>query len=196
MLQREYAREALKIGLKLEKKLGTNPYKFGMVGATDSHTGLATAEEENYFGKSTSVEPSKTRVSHPFIKSKLGEIPGDMLVASGYQGVWAKENTRESIFDAMERKETYGTTGPRIPVRFFGGWDYNNDDLRSRAPAFRGYEKGVPMGGDLKKAPKGKKAPTFMVYALRDPFGANLDRIQIVKGWMDKKARPTKKFTT
>ena len=185
MLEREYAREALKNGLKLEKKFGTNPYKFGMVGATDTHTSLSTAEEENFFGKSTSVEPSKARVSHPFVKSKLGEFRGDALVASGYQGVWAKENTREAIFDAMERKETYATTGPRIPVRFFGGWDYNDNDLRSRAPAFRGYEKGVPMGSDLKKAPKGKKAPTFMVYALRDPIGANLDRIQIIKGWMD-----------
>jgi hypothetical protein len=193
MLQREYAREALKNGFKLEKKLGTNPYKFGMVGATDSHTGLSTAEEENFFGKSTSVEPSKDRVSHPFIKSKMGEISGDMLVASGYQGVWAKENTRAALWDAMARKETYATTGPRITVRFFGGWDYNDNDLRSRAPAFRGYEKGVPMGGDLNKAPKGKKAPTFMVYALRDPVGANLDRIQVVKGWMDKKGKTHEK---
>jgi hypothetical protein len=188
MLQREYAREALKNGLVLEQKLGTNPYKFGMVGATDSHTGLATAEEENFFGKSSSAEPSATRVAHPFVKSKLGAIEGYELVASGYQGVWASENTREAIFDAMERKETYATTGPRIPVRFFGGWDFTSDDLRSRAPAFRGYEKGVPMGGDLSKAPKGK-APSFMVYALRDPIGANLDRIQIIKGWMDKKGK-------
>ncbi len=185
MLNGEYAREALKNGLFLEKKLGTNPYKFGMVGATDSHTGLATAEEENFFGKSTSVEPSATRIAHPFIKSKLGAIEGYEIVASGYQGVWANENTREAIFDAMERKETYATTGPRIPVRFFGGWEFTDDDLRSRAPAFYGYEKGVPMGGDLTKAPEGK-APTFMVYALRDPIGANLDRIQIIKGWLDK----------
>jgi len=184
MLQREYAREALKNGLALEEQLGTNPYKFGMVGATDSHTGLTTAEEENFFGKSTSVEPSATRIAHPFIKSKLGEIPGYMLVASGYQGVWATENTREAIFDAMERKETYATTGPRIRVRFFGGWEFDDNDLRSRAPAFIGYEKGVPMGGDLTTAPKGK-APTFMVLALRDPIGANLDRIQIIKGWLD-----------
>ncbi len=193
MLEREYAREALKNGLKLEKKFGTNPYKFGMVGATDSHTSLSTAEEENFFGKSTSVEPSKDRVSHPFVKSKLGTFPGDALLASGYQGVWAKENTREAIFDAMERKETYATTGPRIAVRFFGGWEYNEDDLRSRAPAFRGYEKGVPMGADLAKAPEGKKAPTFMVYALRDPIGANLDRIQIIKGWMDTKGETHEK---
>ena len=193
MLEREYARSALKLGLELETKFGTNPYKFGMVGATDSHTGLSTAEEENYFGKSTSVEPSATRIEHPFVSSKLGTIEGYELVASGYQGVWATENTREAIFDAMERKETYATTGPRIPVRFFGGWEYTDDDLRSRAPAFRGYAKGVPMGGDLSKAPEGKKAPTFMVYALRDPIGANLDRIQIVKGWMDEKGETHEK---
>lgn len=185
MLSGEYAREALKNGLVLEKKLGTNPFKFGMVGATDSHTALSTAEEENFFGKSTSAEPSATRVAHPFVKSELGAIEGYELAASGYQGVWATENTREAIFDAMERKETYATTGPRIPVRFFGGWEYTKDDLRNRAPAFIGYEKGVPMGSDLTKAPDGK-APTFMVYALRDPIGANLDRVQIVKGWLDK----------
>jgi len=185
MLQREYAREALKQGLAMEEKFGTNPYKFGLVGATDSHTSLTTAEEENFFGKSTSSEPSATRIEHPFGKSKLGTWEGYQLVASGYQGVWASENTREAIWDAMARKETYATTGPRIPVRFFGGWEYTENDLRSRAPAFVGYEKGVPMGGDLTKAPKGK-APTFMVYALRDPIGANLDRIQIIKGWLDK----------
>ena len=186
MLKGEYAREALKQGLALEQKFGTNPYKFGMVGATDSHTSLPTAEEENFFGKSVSVEPSATRISHPFIKSKLGEIPGDLLVASGYQGVWAVENTRKAIFDAMKRKETYATTGPRMLVRFFGGWEFDDDDLRSRTPAFKGYEKGVPMGSDLTSAPAGK-SPTFMVYALRDPIGANLDRMQIVKGWQDDK---------
>jgi len=192
MLQREYAREALKLGLALEKKFGTNPYKFGLVGATDSHTSLATAEEENFFGKSASVEPSAKRVEHPFVKSKLGAWEGYQLAASGYQGVWASENTREAIFDAMERKETYATTGPRIMVRFFGGWEFNENDLRSRAPAFRGYEKGVPMGSNLSKATKGK-APSFMVYALRDPIGANLDRIQVVKGWMDAKGKLNEK---
>ena len=183
MLGGEYAREALKNGLRLEQEFGTNPYKFGMVGATDSHTALATAEEENFFGKSVSVEPSAERINHPFIKSELAAIEGYELVAAGYQGVWATENTREALFDAMVRKETYATTGPRIAVRFFGGWDYTEDDLRSRAPAFRGYEKGVPMGGDLTMGPDGK-SPTFMVYALRDPIGANLDRIQVIKGWL------------
>jgi hypothetical protein len=188
MLQREYAREALKNGLALEQKFGTNPYKFGMVGATDTHTGLSTAEEDNFFGKSTSVEPSATRVAHPFIKSKLGAIEGYELSASGYQAVWAMENTREAIFDAMERKETYATTGPRMLVRFFGGWDFNKNDLRNREPAFIGYQKGVPMGGDLTKAPSGK-GPNFMVIALRDYRSANLDRIQIIKGWLDKKGK-------
>ncbi len=184
MLPGEYAREALKQGLALEKKFGINPYKFGMVGATDSHTSLTTAEEDNFFGKSTSVEPSATRVAHPFVKSALGVFEGDTLLASGYQGIWATENTRAALFDAMERKETYATTGTRMLVRFFGGWDFNDDDLRNRQPAFIGYAKGVPMGGDLATAPNGK-APTFMVIALRDPIGANLDRIQVVKGWMD-----------
>ncbi len=187
MLKGEYAREALKLGLALHAKFGVNPYKFGFGGATDTHTSLATAEEDNYFGKSVSVEPSKERINHPFIESKLGKIDGHMLVASGYTGVWAEDNTRGAIFDAMVRRETYGTTGPRMGVRFFGGWDFDDDDLRSRAPAFRGYEKGVPMGGDLLPA-KGK-APTFMVYSLRDPIGANLDRIQIIKGWLDKKGK-------
>ncbi len=192
MLAGEYAREALKNGMVLEEKLGTNPYKFGMVGATDSHTGLTTAEEENFFGKSVSVEPSPERVNHPFIKSDLGAIEGYQLVAAGYQGVWATENTREALFDAMMRKETYATTGTRMMVRFFGGWEYTDDDLRSRAPAFRGYEKGVPMGGDLTMAPGGK-SPTFMAYALRDPIGANLDRLQIVKGWVDDKGETREK---
>jgi len=144
---------------------------------------LATAEEDNFFGKSTSVEPSATRISHPFVQSALGAWEGDQLVASGYQGIWATENTREALFDAMERKETYATTGPRMMVRFFGGWEFGDDDLRSRAPAFRGYEKGVPMGSDLPVATS--EAPTFLAYVLRDPVGANLDRLQIIKGWMD-----------
>ena len=192
MLQREYAREALKNGLALEQKFGTNPYKFGMVGATDTHTSLSTAEEDNFFGKSTSVEPSATRAQHPFVTSKLGAIEGYELSASGYQAVWATENTREAIFDAMERKETYATTGPRIMVRFFGGWEFTDEDLRSRTPAFNGYKKGVPMGGDLTAAPAGK-VPTFMVHSLRDPIGANLDRVQIVKGWLDEKGKTHEK---
>lgn len=188
MLKGEYAREALKQGLALEKKLGYNPYKFGFGGATDSHTSLATADEDNFFGKSTSVEPSKDRINHPFVASKLGRIEGYKIVASGYTGVWAHENTRTAIFDAIERKETYGTTGPRMTVRFFAGWDFNEQDLLANDPAKVGYAKGVPMGGDLVKQ-KSNKAPSFMLYAMRDPKSAYLDRIQIVKGWMDKQGK-------
>lgn len=188
MLKGEYAREALKQGLKLEKKLGTNPYKFGVGGATDSHTSLVTADEDNFFGKSTSAEPDADRINHPFIKSDLGAIEGYTLVASGYTAVWAHENTREAIFDAIERKETYATTGPRMEVRFFGGWNYSEKDVFANKPADIGYAKGVPMGGDLPKA-SGKKAPSFMVYAMRDPQSANLDRIQIIKGWLDKQGK-------
>ena len=192
MLQYEYAREALKNGLVLEEKLGTNPYKFGLVGATDSHTSLSTFEEDNFWGKHTGYEPSPERLTHPFMKTEAGELFAWQLAAAGLQAVYARENTREGVFDAMRRKETYATTGPRMMVRFFGGWDYTEQDLNSRQPAFRGYEKGVPMGGDLKPV-QGKKAPNFMMYALRDPIGANLDRIQIVKGWTDSKGETHEK---
>ena len=184
MLQYEYAREALKNGLVLEEKLGTNPYKFGLVGATDSHNSMPAVEEENFMGKHTGYEPSPERMLHPFQKTDFGTRYAWQMVSSGLQAVYAKENTRESIWDAMQRKETYATTGPRIGVRFFGGWDFTEEDINSRQPAFQGYEKGVPMGGDMRSR-EGEKAPSFMVFALRDPVGANLDRIQIIKGWMD-----------
>jgi len=194
MLAGEYAREALKVGLALEKKHGTNPYKFGFTGATDSHTSLATAEESNYFGKHTGYEPSPERLTHTFMKTENGEIFSWQQVASGITAVYAHENTRASIFDAMDRKEVYATTGPRIVVRFFGGWQFTDDDLNSREPVFRGYEKGMPMGADLPPAPEDANAPTFMAYALRDPIGANLDRIQIVKGWLDSKGKTHEKI--
>jgi hypothetical protein len=185
MLEFEYARRALENGLSLEKELGINPYKFGMIGSTDAHTGLAAVGEDNFFGKTSSSEPSPDRATHPFAKAPSGAvIMGWEQTASGYVGIWAKENTREALFDAMERKETYATTGPRMIVRFFGGWDFEARDAEGRSPAVAGYQKGVPMGGDLRDAPKGK-APSFLVAALRDPIGANLDRIQIVKGWLD-----------
>jgi len=193
MLEGEYAREALKNGLALEKKLGTNPYKFGFTGATDSHTSLATAEESNFFGKHAGYEPAPERLSHPFMKTEHGEIFSWQQVASGITAVWAHENTRASLFDAMDRKEIYATTGPRIRVRFFGGWDFTDADINSREPAYRGYEKGVPMGADLKAPSEGAKAPNFMVYALRDPIGADLDRIQIIKGWLDSSGKTHEK---
>ncbi|MGI9530736.1 DUF3604 domain-containing protein [Lutimonas sp.] len=192
MLQYEYGREALKNGLKLEEKLGTNPYKFGVVGSTDSHTSLATAEEENFFGKHSGNEPSAHRST-----GIVGEFEGNKifdweLVASGYAGVWATENTREALFDAMARKEVYATTGPRIIVRFFGGWEFSEEDALNRLPAEIGYSKGVPMGGDLRLAPSGK-SPSFLVGALKDPYSGNLDRIQIVKGWLDSSGKTHEK---
>jgi hypothetical protein len=193
MLAGEYAREALKRGLSIETALGTNPYKFGMIGSTDSHTSLATTQEDNFFGKHSGAEPSPTRMLHPFMKTESGTIYGWQMVASGLAGVWATENTREAIFDAMERKEVYGTTGTRLAVRFFGGWHFTDQDLNSRQPAFAGYEKGVPMGGDLAAKPDDAEAPTFMVYALRDPVGANLDRIQVIKGWLDETGKTQEK---
>ena len=194
MLSGEYAREALKRGLELDAKLGTNPYKFGMIGSTDSHTSLATTQENNFWGKHSGAEPSPTRMTHPFMANENGAIMGWQMVASGLAAVWAKENTREALFDAMERKEVYATTGTRLSVRFFGGWDFTEDDLNNREPAFAGYDKGVPMGGDLPANKAGKQAPSFMVYALRDPIGGNLDRIQIIKGWYDGKQQHEKVY--
>jgi hypothetical protein len=155
-----------------------------MIGSTDSHTGLATAEEDNFFGKHAGSEPSAHRATHVVAKFGDQTIIGWEQAASGYAGVWARENTRAALFEAMERKEVYATTGPRMIVRFFGGFDFAPEDAATRSPGFVGYQKGVPMGGDLPPAPGGK-APTFLVAALKDPIGANLDRIQIVKGWRD-----------
>lgn len=184
MLQYEYARSALKLGLKLKKELGVNPFKFGMIGSTDSHTSLSAVEEENFFGKHAGTEPNPERMSHPFIEVDDLKIMGWEEVASGYAGVWATDNTRRAIFDALKRKEVYGTTGPRMIVRFFGGWEFTDKDAQSRNPASTGYSKGVPMGGDLSLAPSGK-SPSFLVGAMKDPIGANIDRIQIIKGWLD-----------
>jgi hypothetical protein len=194
MLRWEYAREALKTGLMLEEKLGVNPYKFGMVGSTDAHTALTAVEEENFFGKHSGVEPGPHRWEHVVIQAPDPKftIKGWQQAASGYAGVWATENTREAIFDAMKRKETYATTGPRIIVRFFGGWDFTEDDTKTRLPANAGYAKGVPMGGDLQSAPEGK-APTFLVAAAKDPYSGNLDRIQIIKGWLNENGKTEEK---
>ncbi|GAB5451221.1 MAG: DUF3604 domain-containing protein [Halioglobus sp.] len=182
----EYGRTALQTGLQIERKTGVNPYKFGFVGATDTHTALSTAEEDNFFGKHSGAEPNPGRMEHPMAKVGDSEYPGWSMSASGYQGIWARENTREALFDAMMRKETYATTGPRMTVRFFGGWDFTDADALGRLPADAGYSKGVPMGADL-PVNKGGDAPTFLVAAQRDPYSGNLDRIQIVKGWIDKR---------
>lgn len=192
MLQYEYAREALKNGLRHENRLGVNPYKFGLQGATDSHTALATAEEDNFFGKHSQTEPNPDRMTTDVGHFEKNRWPGWYQVASGYTGVWATENTREAIFDAMMRKETYATTGSRIQVRFFGSWDFVAGDANTRLPANVGYYKGVPMGGDLTAATPGK-APSFLVAARKDPLSGNLDRIQIIKGWLDDKGETHEK---
>lgn len=186
MLAGEYVRSAYKNGLKLEAKLGINPYKFGLVSGSDAHTGLTAMEEDNFFGKVTPMEPSPERLHGTFVKNpQTGVTIMDWEVcAAGYAAVWATDNTREAIWDAMQRKETYATTGSRMAVRFFGGWDFEKSDAATRNPAFTGYSKGVPMGGDLTGPPSGK-SPTFLVAALKDPIGGNLDRIQVIKGWMD-----------
>jgi hypothetical protein len=182
--QAEYARAALKNGLELERKLGANPFKFGMIGSTDAHTGLSAVEEDNFFGKAAPFEPSAGRATHIFQELGDTKIMGWETAASGYAAVWAEENTREALWDAMKRKEVYATTGSRILVRFFGGWEFEEKDAEDRNPGALGYTKGVPMGGDLPRAPKGR-APSFLVAALKDPIGANLDRVQIVKGWLE-----------
>ncbi len=180
----DYARSALMRGLVLEQRVGINPYKFGMIGSTDSHTAMASAEENNFQGKMALDSTPGTKK-----EDILPGTPGWDMGAAGLAAVWATENTREALFDAMKRKEVYATTGPRIEVRFFGGWDYIQEDANAKNLAQVGYKKGVPMGGDLTKAPEGK-APTFLIHSVKDPKSANLDRIQIIKGWVDDNGEP------
>jgi len=174
----EYWREALKSGLRLEASLGANPFKYGANGATDTHTGLSTFDEDNFWGKFKSVEPGPERMTRIVTKPYAGWEQA----AAGTMGVWATANTREAIWEAMQRRETFGTTGPRMSVRFFGGADFTAADAGSGLVK-AGYARGVPMGQDLKALPAGK-APSFLIAALKDPEGANLDRVQVVKGWV------------
>jgi hypothetical protein len=185
MLQYEYGRSALKLGLQLETELGVNPFQFGVIGSTDSHTSLPTAEEENFFGKHSGVEPTPERAAHVAVGSPDGSLAfmGWDMASSGYAAVWATENTREAIWDAMMRKEVYATTGSRMLIRFFGGYEFTEADTHSRFPGQAGYSKGVPMGGELSAA--NGRTPSFLVAAMKDPYSGNLDRIQIVKGWLD-----------
>jgi hypothetical protein len=190
MLAGDYVREALKRGLAIEAKTGVNPYKFGLIGSTDSHTSLATADEDNFFGKHSGNEPNAERAASP---QNLGTRQGRFgwhYLAGGYAAVWATNNSRAAIFDAMMRKEVYATTGPRMQVRVFGGWDFKDSDLAGDWVKV-GYARGVPMGGDL-KAGNGK--PSFLISALKDPDGANLDRVQVVKGWVDASGRLQEKI--
>ncbi|WP_068113155.1 DUF3604 domain-containing protein [Tropicimonas marinistellae] len=186
MLRYEYARSALKVGLEVEREIGVNPFKFGLYGTTDTHTAIPTTREDNYFGKYQHTEPSPNRHNIEVIPA---EDPALRILtaqesAAGLTAVWARENTRAEVFGALTRKEAYATTGPRMSVRVFGGWDFTEADLGAADFVATGYRRGVPMGGDLSNAPEGA-APRFMVQALRDPDGANLDRIQIIKGWID-----------
>ncbi|MGN3974319.1 DUF3604 domain-containing protein [Tsuneonella sp. SYSU-LHT278] len=185
-----YVREALKRGLTIEARTGANPYRFGLIGSTDSHTALATGDEDNFFGKHTGNEPQARRSIEP---QNLGTRQGRFgwhYLAGGYAGVWAKANTRAEIFDAFVRREVYATTGPRMTVRLFGGFDFTPDDFTKQGWVALGYRRGVPMGGEL--ADRGK-APVFMIEALKDPRGANLDRVQVVKGWIDAGGRAQEK---
>jgi hypothetical protein len=189
MLPYEYARSALQIGLQFQQEFGVNPYKFGFIGSTDAHTSLATTREENSWSKTPTMEPAPDRWEHVVIAAVSGNEElttySYETLASGLAAVWARENTREALFEAMQKKETYATTGTRITVRFFGGWEYAENDVYRPDAVTIGYDKGVPMGGDLADAPSGAKAPVFMVGALKDPWAGNLDRVQIVKGWID-----------
>ena len=176
-----YVRSALLRGLTLEQQMGVNPYAFGLIGSTDSHTALSSGDEDNFFGKHTGVEPRAGRAMEP---QNLGTREGRFgwhYLAGGYAAAWARGNTRAEIFDAFMRREVYATTGPRMVLRLFAGFDFADGDWDGdwvRA----GYERGVPMGGDLED--KGKP-PVFLISALKDPEGANLDRVQVIKGWVD-----------
>ncbi len=189
MLPKEYVREAWKRGLAYEQKLGVNPFKFGVIGSPDAHTALSTTDESSYFGKVTPLEPSADPMRFDEVIAgrtapKGSQIPARMVGAAGLAAVWARENTREALWDAMARKEVFATTGTRMRVRVFGGFDFVAADMERSDFAKYGYGKGVPMGGDLSAAAAGQ-APALLVRAIRDPDGANLDRVQVIKGWMD-----------
>ena len=190
VLHGNYVRSALKLGMELEAKLGANPYKSGLIGGNDAHVGVVTTREDNFFGEFANGLPSPDRWKTPLAmvdndpkKGPLISVWGEQ--AAGLGGVWARENTREGIWDALKRKEVYATTGDRPIVRVFAGWDFTPTDRDRPDFAENGYAHGVPMGGDLKSAPT-DKAPTFLVRAMRDPNGPNLDRLQVIKGWLGK----------
>jgi hypothetical protein len=184
----DYARTALLRGIGLDRRGLGNPYKFGMIGSTDSHTAMASAEEDNFHGKMALDSTPETKQ-----EDIIPGTPGWDMGAAGLAAVWATENSRDAIFEAMQRKEVYATTGPRIQLRFFGGFDFNDGDVATQDMASVGYAKGVPMGGDLTAAPR-NSAPSFMIRAVKDPVGANLDRIQVIKGWVDDEGRPVEEI--
>jgi len=180
--QGSYVRQALKDGLAFQQSVGANPYKFGFIGSTDSHNGSSPAEENNYSGKIGIVDFStKQRRS-----GKENLARWDRWSAGSLAGVWAEENTRTSLFDAMQRKETFATSGPRIKVRLFGAWEFPKDVLTQKDWVANASKVGVPMGSDLPLAKKENEVPSFLVWAIKDAESGNLDRIQIIKGWVDK----------
>ena len=176
-----FMRPALKRGLELESKIGINPYKFGVIGASDSHTSLVSVEEENFHGKYASDSTPETK--H---KKTVPTSVGWDAAAQGLSAVWAEENTREGITAAFRRREVYATSGPRIGLRVFGGWNFTSYDARKSDFAAVGYQKGVPMGGELNGDTKTKKL-TLLIQAAKDPIGNDLERVQVVKGWLDSK---------
>ena len=182
MLKHEYLRGALKQGLRHQKALNVNPYKFGLIGSTDGHNSLVTPEEDNFFGKFVESEPGPNRTKTKLAGGRLWD--NWRISASGYAAVWADENTRDALFAAMKRKEVYATTGSRIRVRFFGGWNFNSETITQPNYELLGYQLGVPMGGDLTIS-RNNNPPGFLFSAAKDPSGANLDRVQIIKGWLD-----------
>lgn len=179
-------RSALKTGLELENAVGANPFKLGMIGSTDSHTSLASAEEPNFWGKvaTDSIPENKRSVDPDGYGDGEQSFNGWSMSASGLAAVWATDNSRKAIIEAMQRRETYATTGPRIRVRLFAGWDFSPEDVMAPDIAAIGYAKGVPMGGQLAAAPAGA-APHFIISAAKGPIDHNLDRIQVIKGWLD-----------
>ena len=178
-----YLRQAYRDGLTLDAAGKGNPFKYGIIGDSDSHNSAASIEEDNYSGKFGMENSPKHRLMGPLpIEANNKQVRE--FSSGGLAGVWAQSNTREAIYDAMLRKETFGTSGTRMKVRMFGGWDFDDKTLESADWVASAYSKGVPMGGDLKTARAGA-APVFVIAALKEADGANLDRIQIIKGWVE-----------
>lgn len=178
-----YIRDALRTGMEMSHSEGFNPYKFGVIGSSDGHNASAPVEENNYHGKLPLLDGSAGIRMRESLWLPKGMPGGERWSAAGLAAVWAEENTRDSLFDAMRRKETYATSGPRIAVRFFGGWDYSEQLLESDDWIAQARSGGVPMGGDLPAA--SSAAPHFTIWAMRDPDSGNLDRVQVIKGWVD-----------
>ena len=189
------ARSALKNGLELNNQIGVNPFQFGMIGSTDSHTGIASAEEPNFWGKvaTDSIPINKRRHDEDGYADGKQSFNGWNMSAAGLAAVWSKDNTRESILAAMRRRETYATTGPRISVRFFGGWAFSESSINSPDYIDTGYTQGVPMGGELTDAPQGT-SPSFIIAAAKGPIDHNLDRVQVVKGWLSENGKAQEKI--